>query len=226
MPLKVAFQGILGANSEIAAKIYFKNKKIECLPFDRFEKVFQSVKSGRADFGMIPIENSLAGSIHENYDLLIKKKVWICGEYIHHVHHHLLALPGAKLTDIRNIVSHPQALLQCASFLKSLKKVDSHPFFDTAGSAQHVQDKGDKSIAAIASKEAGAVHGLKVLKKGIEDNVENYTRFIVIAKESPKRFPKGNYKTSIVFALKNIPGALHKSLSVGVSMVAQLKTPC
>ena len=214
MTVKVAFQGILGANSEIAAKIYFGKSKISCVPVDKFDQIFLMVKNGKAKYGMVPIENSLAGSIHENYDLLIKRKVWICGEHIHHVHHHLLGTRGATLASLRNIVSHPQALLQCAGFLKGMKKVESHPFFDTAGSAKHVKDMEDPTLGAIASKEAAKAHGLKVLKAGIEDNIENYTRFFVISKAEPKQKPKGNYKTSIVFALKNIPGALHKSLSV------------
>jgi len=214
MTIDVAFQGILGANSEIAAKLYFANKRIKCHAVPKFENIYQKVVRGHCEYGMVPIENSLAGSIHENYDLLIKNKVWICGEHIHHVEHHLLGTKTSSLKDIKTIVSHPQALLQCAGFLRSLKRAESHPYFDTAGSAKHVKDSGDKTLAAIASKEAAAAHGLKILKRGIEDNVENYTRFFVIAKNQPKRFPKGKYKTSIVFALKNIPGALHKSLSV------------
>jgi prephenate dehydratase len=214
MSKKVAFQGALGANSEIAARRYFHNKQIACVPMTRFDQVFTAVKNGKVDFGMIPIENSLSGSIHENYDLLIKKKVWIAGEYIHHVSHHLLGLPGTKVTDIRDIVSHPQALLQCAGFIRSLKRVEAHPHFDTAGAAEFVAEKKEASLAAIASKEAAKVNRLKVLKSELEDNVENFTRFIVITANPPSRYKKGDYKTSIVFALKNLPGALHKSLSV------------
>lgn len=204
----------MGANSEIAARRFFGKQRIAFTPLSRFDQVFQKVKTGQVDFGMIPIENSLTGSIHENYDLLIRKKVWIAGEYIHHVSHHLLALPASKIEDIRSIVSHPQALMQCSGFIRSLKKAQAHPHFDTAGAAEFVALGKDSSVAAIASKEAGKAHRLKVLKSAIEDNVENFTKFIVITKEPQARLKKGSYKTSIVFALKNLPGALHKSLSV------------
>lgn len=214
MAKNVAFQGALGANSEIAARRYFTDSAIDCVAMNRFDQVFQAVKSGKVDFGMIPIENSLTGSIHENYDLLMKKKVWIAGEYIHHVRHHLLGLAGTKIADVRDIVSHPQALLQCAGYIRSLKRATAHPHFDTAGAAEYVAASQKKTLAAIASKEAAKANGLKVLCSEIEDNPANYTRFIVITAK-PKRSKKmAAYKTSIVFALKNLPGALHKSLSV------------
>lgn len=214
MAFKVAFQGEHGAYSQQAANKFFA-KKIETVPCKEFEVVFNKVKSGVIDFGVLPVENSLTGSIHKNYDLLIQHKIWIAGEVKLRVSHHLLALPGVTLKSIKKVLSHPQALGQCEGYLKKIKHIEPTPYFDTAGSAKFVQETGDPSLAAIASAEAGKIYGLKTLGSSIEDNQNNFTRFIIIRKSLKNDMSvKKADKTSLVFALKNIPGALYKSLSV------------
>ncbi len=216
MTQKIAFQGVEGAYSERAAREFF-GKKAETLACKEFLDVFLAVKKGRAKFGVLPIENSLTGSIHQNYDLILGHDVQLTGEVKVRVSHQLLALPGAKKSDLREIYSHPQALGQCAKFLKTLPKAEPVPHFDTAGSASFVAKSGQKHRAAVASPEAGVRYGLKPLAEAIEDNPHNFTRFWVIAPgklKLPKNKPAKGLKTSVVFALKNLPGARYKSLSV------------
>jgi len=208
---KVSFQGELGAYSELAAREFFGHD-IEVEPLPSFEAVFESVESGRSEHGMIPIENSLTGSIHQNYDLLLEHDLFIVGEIKLRIVHNLISNPGSELGDIRTIYSHPQAISQCRDFLKSLRGVEVIPVHDTAGAARLVRDRGRADEAAIASSQAALDYGLKVLRSGIESNHKNYTRFLAIAKEP--RTANSDPKTSIVFSTKNIPGALFKSLSV------------
>jgi prephenate dehydratase len=217
--VKIAFQGEMGAYSEMAARAYF-TKPLTFAPYKEFAAVYSAVVKGAANFGILPIENSLTGSIHQVYDLLIKHRTEIVGEHKLRVCHNLLASRGSTLKSIRKVYSHPQALHQCKKLLKQLK-VDPVPYFDTAGSAKLVAQSKDRTIAAIASAQAAQDFGLKTLKKDCEDNAQNFTRFIVLKKlgqAAPggwvKRRAGVAYKTSIVFALKNIPGALYKCLSV------------
>ena len=211
----VGFQGVPGAYSEIAAKNFLKGK-YEFKPCRDFRSVFSGVESGRLKYGVIPIENSLAGSIHENYDHLQKRNVWICGEYKLRVSHCLVGLKSTSIQELKHVYSHPQALAQCASYLRGHKDIQPIPYFDTAGSAKYIAEKGDPSLAAVASRLAAKQYGLKVLEGGIEDNEENYTRFLLIEKKQQSQVSRSKIrnKTSIVFALKNIPGCLHKCLSV------------
>ena len=213
----VVFQGMPGAYSEQAIKKFF-TKSYKTIPKKDFRSAFIAVEKGDVDFGIIPIENSMAGSIHENYDWLRKKKVKIVGEIVLKVKHHLLAKPGAKISSIKKVYSHPQALAQCQSYLRRLKGVEPISYFDTAGSARFIESQDSLEVASIASAEAAKVYGLKILESGIEDHVENYTRFLALAaldySPSYKIGSRSKYKTSIVFALKNIPGCLHKCLSV------------
>ena len=216
--MKVGFQGIRGAYSEMAAQRYFKqlSKPIDLRAFDSFEKVFAAVMQKKIRYAVLPIENSLAGSIHENYDHLLHHDVWICGEYKLKIDHSLLACKGARLSDIKSVYSHPQALAQCASYLRGMD-VDILPYFDTAGSARFVADSGRKDMAAIAGAHAAKDYNLRVLASSIQDDVQNYTRFFVLEKK-PKQLARlqslSHPKTSIVFSLKNVPGGLHKALSV------------
>ena len=208
--MRVAFQGEPGAYSEQAVFDYFGD--VETLPCESFEIVFDSVVAGASDAGLIAIENSLAGSIHQNYDLLLRHDLHITGEYPLRVQHCLIALPGVAKADIKKVISHPQALGQCAAYLRGLG-LKGESVYDTAGSVKMIKDSGARDTAAIASRRAAEIHGMQILEEGIEDNPENYTRFLAISK-TPAEGPDGEAKTSIVFTLKNQPGALFKALSV------------
>lgn len=210
--MRVAFQGERGAYSEGALVQHFGNE-VTSIPCETFELVFQTVEQGDVNYAVLPIENSLAGSIHRNYDLLLRHDLHIIGEIDFRVRHNLLALPGVTLGDITRVVSHPQALAQCEGYLAGLGVI-REATYDTAGSAKRVRTENLRDTAAIASVRAAQVYDLDVLAEGIEDNDENYTRFIVLSRreESP---PKGEpAKTSIVFSFENEPGALFKALSV------------
>lgn len=207
--MKVAFQGESGAYSEEAGYGYYES--VDMVPQESFENVFAVVTSGECAAGLIPIENSLAGSIHQNYDLLLKSKLNIVGEYYLRVRHCLIGFPGVHLSEIKRVISHPQALGQCAEYLRQLG-VKTEPVYDTAGSVKILKSDKDRRTAAIASKRAAEIYQMQILQEGIEDNQENYTRFLEIARESV--VPGGEAKTSIVFTLENQPGALFKALSV------------
>jgi len=207
--MKVAFQGETGAYSEEAGFGFFQEPQM--VPYVTFEDVFDAVASSECQAGLIPIENSLAGSIHQNYDLLLRYELHITGEYFLRVRHCLIALPGVEMSKIKRVISHPQALGQCAGFLRRLN-VKTDPAYDTAGSVQVIKATGDATIAAIASRRAAEIYGMQILQEGIEDNQENYTRFLCISLQASN--PSEEAKTSIVFTLKNQPGALFKALSV------------
>lgn len=210
--MKVAFQGELGAYSEGALIQHFGGD-VTSAPCEVFEDVFATVERGDADYAVLPIENSLAGSIHRNYDLLLRHDLHIIGEIDFRVQHNLLALPGVELGDVERVISHPQALAQCEGYLNRLGVI-REATYDTAGSAKRVRAENLRDTAAIASTRAAQVYDLAIIADGIEDNDENYTRFIVLSpnKQSP---PEGEpAKTSIVFSFENEPGALFKALSV------------
>lgn len=208
--MKVSFQGEPGAYSEQAVFDYFGND-VETLPCESFDVMFDSVVSGKSDLALAPIENSLAGSIYQNYDLLLRHNLHIVGEYFLRVRHCLIANPGVKKEDIKKAISHPQALGQCAAYLRS-HGIKAEQVYDTAGSVKMLKESGARDMAAIASRRAADLYGMQILEEGIEDNAENYTRFLAVGRESV--VPTEEAKTSIVFTLKNVPGSLFKALSV------------
>lgn len=207
---RVAFQGERGAYSEGAARKLF-GASIRPLPCPTFDGIFEAVHRGRARYGLIPIENSLAGSIYRNYDLLLENRLQIVAEVNYRVRHNLLALPGVRMEAVRRVLSHPVALEQCRRFLgrRRWETVIAH---DTAGAARRIREEGGRDMAAIAGREAARHYRMSVLAAGIEDNPANYTRFFALARSGR---PLGRAdKTSIVFALADRAGALFKSLSV------------
>ncbi len=208
--MRVAFQGEPGAYGEQAVFNYFGD--VETQPVESFDAVFEAVVAGTCDVGLIPIENSLAGSIHQNYDLLLHHDLHIIGEYFLRVQHCLIALPGVAKADIKKAISHYQALGQCAAYLRGLG-IKPEAVYDTAGSVKMLKESGARDTAAIASRRAAQIYGMQILEEGIEDNTENYTRFLAISKTAIQG-PDSDAKTSIVFTLKNQPGALFKALSV------------
>lgn len=208
--IRVAFQGEPGANSEAAAVKHF-GETVETVPCENFDELFDRVAKGEADYAMTPIENTLAGSIHQNYDLLAQHDLHIVGEEILHVEHFLITADGVTLEDIRTVISQPPALAQCEHYLRA-RGWAREAAYDTAGSVKLLKASGRRDAAAIAPRRAASVYDMHILVENIEDNPENYTRFLVLAREPVQ--PTQPYKTSIVFTLKNMPGALFKALSV------------
>jgi len=210
----VAFQGEPGAFSEIAVHRYFEGSNVRTVPCKRFRDVFESVLSGAASSGVIPIENSLAGSIHENYDLLLQyPDIEIVGEQKIRIIHNLIGLPGASAESLTRVYSHPQGLAQCAKFLETYPAIEAVPYYDTAASVSYVAESKRPEWAAIASAEAAAVYGLSILKEGIETNPRNYTRFFVIRRAEEERLSGANM-ASLVFSTQDKPGALFECLKV------------
>ena len=211
--LAVAFQGERGAFSENALLRYFP-EGARGVPYPEFRDVFDAVLAGKVRFGIVPVENTLTGSIHQNYDLLLQyPDIRIVGEKIIRIVHHLIGLPGAAPEGIRRVYSHPQALSQCALFLERFPEWEKVPFYDTAGAVGFIAREARPENAAIASLEAARAHGMKVLKEGIESNSRNYTRFVIIAREETARVREAN-KASLVFATANTPGSLFQALRV------------
>ena len=211
---KIAFQGRRGAYSESAAYHLFGND-IEVVPMDTFEQIFQGIETGAVDGGAIPIENSTAGSIYDNYDLLYKWRHPIVGEVKLQISHSLCALPGTKLADIKEVLSHPQGLAQCSRFFGRNPQIRSTAFYDTAGSAEEVAKRGDKTVGAIASAYAGKFYGLDILAEGIENLPGvNFTRFYAIQKTANPLPETGTIKTTLLFMLSDSgkSGALHAAL--------------
>ncbi len=210
--LKIAFQGERGAYSETASRKMF-SENIQISPSFSFEEVFTKVKNNVVDYGVIPIENSLYGSVFETYDLLLQYSLTIISELNLQINHHLMASKNYELNDIKKVYSHPQALGQCSKFLKTLKNAELIPAYDTAGSAMLLLNDNETPTAAVASREAAEIYKLKILKSNIQNNQENFTRFLAISKKKiHKEFR--NPKTSICFELKSMPGALFRALSV------------
>ncbi|XP_047307795.1 arogenate dehydratase/prephenate dehydratase 1, chloroplastic-like isoform X2 [Impatiens glandulifera] len=209
--VRVAYQGVPGAYSEAAAiKAY---PECETVPCDQFEAAFQAVELWLVDKAVLPIENSVGGSIHRNYDLLLRHRLHIVGEVQLVVNHCLLALPGVKKEELKRVLSHPQALAQCEMTLHKLGIVRvNHD--DTADAARTVATEGVRDVGAVASARAADIYGLDIVIEGIQDESDNITRFLILAREPIIPGPDKGYKTSIVFTLDEGPGVLFKALAV------------
>ena len=213
---KIAFQGRRGAYSESAA-LHLFGENVEVVPMNTFEEVFRSVESGAVDGGAIPIENSTAGSVYENFDLSYKWRLPIVAELFLQISHCLCVVPGTKIEDLREVLSHPQGLAQCSRFFGRHPHIKSTAFFDTAGSAEEVARRGDKTVGAIASAYAAKYYGLEVLAEGIE-NIPgvNYTLFYAIQKEAAPLNSEcaSPVKTALIFTLQDSgkSGALYEAL--------------
>src|SRR2546421_12872054 len=179
--MKIAYQGDPGAFSEAASRLVSSDAAL--IPCKAFEEVFASVEQGPAQYGVLPIENSIGGSIHRNYDLLMENHLPIVGEVEVPVVHHLLALPGASVASMKRVYSHPQALAQCERFLRTLSGVEIIATYDTAGSAKMIADGKLMDAAAIASARAGEVFGLVSLAASVQDFDDNITRFLVVGRQ-------------------------------------------
>jgi chorismate mutase/prephenate dehydratase len=206
--LKVAFQGERGAYSESAVYRFF-GESAEVKPCRDFKDVFKSVEEQETDFGVVPVENSIEGSVNQTYDLFLKHDLKVRGEIIVKIEHCLIANPGTKLEDVKAVYSHPQALAQCRTFLEK-SGWELVPTYDTAGSVKILKEKGLKNAAALASEKAAELYKMKILAREIADNPENYTRFFVIGKNDAPI--TGKDKTSVIFAATHKPGALYYAL--------------
>lgn len=209
--MKIAIQGELGSFSHEAAEAMLPAARV--VPCARSIEVFERVQRGSVGGAVIPIENSLAGSVAEHFDLLLSRNVHIVSEFRLRIVHNLIALPGTKMRDVRRVFSHPVALDQCRDLFAKNRKLEAVPFYDTAGSVKHVVGTRLRDAVAIASRRAAEVYQGEILKAGIEDDKRNFTRFFLIRRGKP-RAARNAGKTSLAFGLKNVPGALFKALSV------------
>ncbi len=208
----VCFQGVEGAYSQMAMKQFFDDKMKEAFHVDTFREAMEAIDSGKADYAVLPIENSSAGSISQNYDLLSEYDVTIIGEQILKVDHALLGVRGAKISDIKTVYSHPQALAQCDDYIRTQHMDwDVKAFHNTAVSAKKVFDDGDITQAAIGSKQNASIYGLDILEEQIQDIKNNETRFIVVSKE--KKYLSAAKKISLMIEIKHEMGSLYRILS-------------
>jgi prephenate dehydratase len=211
--MRVAFQGEPGAFSEGAA-VQLLGEEIRTVPRATFDATFRAIAEGAADALLLPVENTLAGSVVRVYDLLLESPLEICGETILPIEHHLLGCPGAKFAELRAVASHPMALAQCERFFESNPGLKRVPAEDTAGSVREMMDRGEKSCGAIAGRRAAGQYGASILRESIQDNAENFTRFVLLLPpEEAKRYrAKDAKKMSLAMRLAHKPGALLASL--------------
>lgn len=207
-----AFQGEPGAFSHIAAR-QLLGKRVRVLPCSSFAEVFNALEAGRATHAVIPIENTLHGSILENYDHLLKHNLHIAGETSVRISHQLIAMPGTKFSSVKRVFSHPVALNQCRSFFERHSAIEAVPYYDTAGSVKMLRREQPKGAAAIASEGAAEIYRGVVLKRTIEDDPRNFTRFFLLTKQAARVGSGMGWKTSLVFSTPNVPGALFKAMA-------------
>lgn len=213
LKMRVAFQGEPGAFSEEAA-VQLLGEEIRTVPRTTFDATFRAIAEGAAEALLVPVENTLAGSVVRVYDLLVESPLEICGETILPIEHHLMGCPGATFAEIRAVASHPMALAQCELFFEANPGLKRVPAEDTAGSVREMMERGDKSCAAIAGRRAAAHYGASILRESIQDNSENFTRFVLLLPpEEAQRFrAKDAKKMSLAMRLAHKPGALLASL--------------
>lgn len=217
MKRKVAIQGVAGCFHDIAARQFFQNETIETLPCETFKELFATIKKDNSILGAVAIENTIAGSLLPNHNMLKESGMSILGETKLRIEHNLVALPGQKITDITEVLSHPMALMQCEDFLAQHPNLKAVEADDTAGSAKMIAEGKLMGKAAICSKLAAEIYGLEILAEGIETNKRNYTRFLIVADPwTAEDFLKERTvnKASVVFTLPHDEGALAKVLSV------------
>jgi prephenate dehydratase len=226
--MKVAIQGELGSFSHEAAEKMLPRCTV--VPCARSAEVFERLEGETVAAAVIPIENTLAGTVAEHADLMLSREVFIQGEYLLRIVHNVIAMPGVKLGSLRRVLSHPVALDQCRDFFRRHPKIEAVPFYDTAGSVKHVIAEQLQDAAGIAGKQAAREYSGNIVQSSVEDDKSNFTRFFLIRKlgqsgrRAPEKkqgsvdyhrlIPRGANKTSIVFKVQNVPGALFKSLSV------------
>ena len=209
-----AYQGTRGSNSEDAC-IDLLSPAANLLPRTTLDDVFKAVMRGEARYGVVPVENTLAGTVPGLYDLLFQNDVKIIGETVRHILFAVIAPPGVALVDVRKALSHPVALAQCETFFRQHPQIQPVPVYDTAGAVEIVMREGSRDSAAVATRRAATVYGGEVLAEAIQDHMENYTRFLLITPSSSpdlERKSAAEYKTTIVFSVGNAPGALYHSL--------------
>lgn len=211
--MRVAFQGEPGAFSEAAA-VRLLGEEIRTVPRSTFEATFRAIAEGAADALLLPVENTLAGSVVRVYDLLVESPLEICGETILPIEHHLIGCPGARFAEIRAVASHPMALAQCELFFDANPGLKRVPAEDTAGSVREMMERGDKGCAAIAGRRASGHYGAVILREGIQDDAENFTRFVLLLppEEAQRYRAKDAKKMSLAMRLAHKPGALLASL--------------
>lgn len=212
--VKVAFQGARGAFSEGACARILPDRELEYQPCERFFDAFDALREQTVDYAVIPIENTLHGSVHENYDHLLNFKPAILAETHVRIVHNLIGRPEATLGAVRSAISHPVALAQCLEFFRRNPGIRAESHYDTGGSVKTVIDGSDPSLAAVASEAAARYYGGKILEASIEDDPENYTRFFLLGNAGASaEEPEQPDKTSLVFVTRNVPGALYKCMS-------------
>ena len=211
---KVAIQGERGSNSHMAALAVLGGKPGQIIPCAASADVFARLEDGSATVAVLPIENSLHGSVFEHYDLLLEHPVTIIGETMLHIEHHVIAAPGARLAEIARILSHPVALSQCRRWLREHPAIEAVPAYDTAGSVKHLMLERLSGTAAIAPRLAAEEYGAEVISTNVEDHPENYTRFYVLTSTQRAEAPAGANKASLAFSLEHRPGTLIQALKV------------
>lgn len=212
---RIAFQGELGAFSHMAIR-QLLGASATAVPCPSFEAMFTALAEGRVRGAMVPIENTLHGSVHENYDHLLRFNLPIVGETSVRIVHNLIVPAGVKAASVRRVYSHPVALNQCLNFFREHPDIEKATFYDTAGSVKMISEERPEGAAAIAGALAAELYGCRIVKRSIEDDKENYTRFFLLRRKPvPKsaRAPRRGYKTTLVFTVRNVPGALFRALA-------------